>query len=118
MSKKKAFMARQGDVLVWQDKRQGDASKGSTEIPREDGAIVLAHGEVTGHTHAIRVPGVCHLRAEGLHAEAVNVTALLVESDSVPLVHEEHDTIAIPAGRYHVIQQEEYTAEEYRNVCD
>jgi hypothetical protein len=108
------FQARQGDVLVWQD----DCATGTTEIPREDGAVVLAHGEVTGHTHAIRVPGVCHLRAEGIHAEALNVTALLVEAESVPLVHEEHATIAIPAGRHHVIIQEEYSPEEYRNVAD
>ena len=110
----KQFQARQGDVLVWQD----DEATGTVEIPREDGAVVLAHGEVTGHTHAIRVPGVCHLRAEGIHAEAINVTALLVEADSVALVHEEHATISIPAGRHHVIIQEEYSPEEYRNVAD
>ena len=114
MKKTTKFQARQGDILVWQDER----STGAIEIPREDGAVVLAHGEVTGHSHAIRVPGVCHLRAEGIHAEATNVTALLVEEANVPLTHEEHATVHIPAGRHFVIIQEEYAPEEYRNVAD
>lgn len=110
-----SFQARQGDVLVMADER----AHGTTEIARENGDVILAHGEVTGHAHAIRVPGVCHLRAEGIHEDAMAVTtALLVEADSVPLTHEEHATVEIPKGRSFVIQQEEYTPEEYRNVLD
>lgn len=104
------FQARQGDVLVW----NVDGIEATEEITREDGAVVLAHGEVTGHKHQIREPGVYHLRREGIHA----YTVLRVDSDTVDLVHEEHATIAIPAGKHAVIIQEEYTAEDYRPVND
>ena len=34
------------------------------------------------------------------------------------LVHEEHDTLALPAGTYSVIRQREYTPEGLRDVQD
>lgn len=45
---RKTFCARQGDVLIWSD---GKPIAASVEIPREEGAVILAHGEVTGHKH-------------------------------------------------------------------
>lgn len=126
--KKTAWSIRQGDVLVWTD---GEPIQTGAEIPREDGSVVLTHGEVTGHKHQIREPGVCHLRAEGIHERAISsVTALLVETDHAGLAHEEHrlDECAggvpgtgatpIPRGAYFVIRQSEYEPEEYRNVAD
>lgn len=113
MSKKKqsVWSARQGDVLIWSD---GKPIAAMSEIPREAGAVVLAHGEVTGHKHQIRDPGVCHLRAEGTHP----YTVLRVTDDVVSLVHEEHATITIPRGDYFCLIQEEYAPEDYRNVLD
>jgi hypothetical protein len=108
-SKAVAFQARQGDVLIWEQPIEGDQ-----EVTREDGAVVLAHGEVTGHKHQIREPGVCHLRREGVSA----YTVIRVDSETVDLVHEEHGTISIPKGKHAVIIQEEYAPEEYRNVND
>ncbi len=42
---------RQGDVLVIRRRRV--AADRLRPIAREDGRIVLAHGEATGHAHAI-----------------------------------------------------------------
>ncbi len=45
-------MSRQGDVLIIpiSDKK---VSKSAKKLPRDNGRVVLAHGEVTGHAHAI-----------------------------------------------------------------
>jgi hypothetical protein len=98
---------RQGDVLLIRD----DTADGKEEIPRDRGRVVLAYGEVTGHAHAIRNPNVCQLRNEG-H------TVLVVADAMALLEHEEHATIELPAGKYRVTIQQEYTPEEYRNVAD
>lgn len=86
---KAPFMVRQGDVLVFAGTKPPAIT---TEVPRENGAVVLAHGEVTGHTHAIREPGVCMLRAEGLGDRWLNVSVTSL------LQHEEHGTIELPGG--------------------
>lgn len=44
---------RQGDVLVVPAAAVPD---GATPLEREGGRVVLAHGEVTGHAHAISAP--------------------------------------------------------------
>jgi hypothetical protein len=43
-------MFRQGDVMLVPVKEIPD---GLVEVPRENGRIVLAHGEATGHAHVI-----------------------------------------------------------------
>ncbi len=45
------FHVRQGDVLVLEI---DDIPKDARRVPRDDGRVVLAYGEVTGHAHAIR----------------------------------------------------------------
>ena len=44
---------RQGDVLI-SSIEESTIPKDATDIAREDGAIVLATGDATGHAHAIR----------------------------------------------------------------
>jgi len=41
---------RQGDVLL---RRVEHIPENVTPVPRENGRIILAHGEATGHAHAI-----------------------------------------------------------------
>jgi hypothetical protein len=73
-------------------------------IARDNGRLVLAYGEVTGHAHVIDAP----------ESEAVLLTAaenerfLRLMADTT-LSHEEHSALAIPAGTYKVIQQEQFT---------
>lgn len=55
MTTKNRTTHRQGDVLV---ERVSKTPATLTEIPREAGRIVLAHGEATGHAHALDAPDV------------------------------------------------------------
>lgn len=98
---------RQGDVMI---RKIGSIPHWAAPVPREHGRVVLAHGEVTGHSHAI-ASRFAHLVAKGarryLHAEK-----------SVVLRHEEHAEIRLPAGNYEVTIQREYEPGAIRNVAD
>jgi len=83
----------------------------TTEIRPEQGRVVLAHGEVTGHSHSIS-PQEATLYSDGA------VTELEVKAAMAMLEHQEHGTIALPKGRYRVIRQREYSPEAIRNVAD
>jgi hypothetical protein len=92
---------RQGDVLL---RRVDDIPMTLTLVPREDGRIVLAHGEVTGHAHAIDAP-----EDEAALLTADDHRRFLRLVRDVDLRHEEHDPISLPAGNYQVIRQREWT---------
>ncbi len=98
----------QGDVMI-----QKVASKPKTKVlPLHNGAIVLAFGEVTGHSHKIDNPAGCAL-LEPLERtaddEILNVRFLeIMESSGVDIVHEEHDTIHLDPGIYRISLQREY----------
>lgn len=133
MAKKRAtkkvttFMARQGDVLIMAIEAP---SKLGAEVSRENGRLVLAHGESTGHAHAIA--GSCHLymdeqRPVSTEDAATMVARLggglipdrvLVCDAPVELRHEEHATVTIPAGAYKIRIQREYSPGALRNVAD
>lgn len=100
---------RQGDVLIV---AVDNIPKGLKEVPREAGRIVLAHGEATGHAHAIT--GEATLYGTDLENRFLEVLA----DGGVELIHEEHATIALPRGMYQLIRQREYTPEADRWVAD
>jgi hypothetical protein len=111
--------ARQGDVFLMRVDRD---TNGAVELPREGGAIVLAHGEVTGHAHKIREPGVAFLRQEGAAFDLIRVT-----EEGCTLKHElpgggqaDHDPIHLAPGTYERrIQSEwDYLGEMARQVAD
>jgi hypothetical protein len=91
---------RQGDVLLI--RRQGPPAAKGRKVPREDGRIVLAHGEVTGHAHAI----------EADHAELYEASDgtrwLEVSGEPATLTHEEHGAVTLDPGIYEVRRQREY----------
>lgn len=97
-------MKRQGDILlVPVEKLPGKL----VEVPRQNGRIVLAEGEATGHLHAIEDAEALFL-AEDL--ELVEGRFLMVEAEAgVSLEHPEHDTITLDPGLYEVRRQREYT---------
>lgn len=110
MSKKKVpFQIRQGDVFV---EAIESVPKKVSPVPKEDGRVVLAHGEATGHAHAF--------------SRSAKVTMVRDETDRrfmrmggvSALGHEEHGAIELPAGRYEVIRQVEYSPEAIRQVED
>lgn len=101
-------MYRQGDVLI---ERVTQINR-DQPMKREDGKVILAHGEVTGHAHAIADEDVHQFAAEA------GVTFLEIKEAVALLKHEEHGTIELPQGRYRVTRQREYSPEEIRNVAD
>lgn len=104
MSKKLTFLqpGRQGDVLLVPVKRHPEAT--GTPLRDPDGSTVLARGEVTGHRHRFAPGSATELRA----TTTADFTLLDVGPDGGQLVHEEHSTVPVPAGRYEVRIQREY----------
>lgn len=115
---------RQGDVLLIPF--DGRVPKGAKVVPLDGQRIVLAHGEVTGHAHAIR------LRPEQIVGEAIKRAQayarlwetsggdryLEVVGEPVELTHEEHTAHTIAPGIYRLPTQVEYTPSELRRVID
>lgn len=101
---------RQGDVLVRQVE---EIPTGLRTVPRDNGRVILAYGEVTGHAHAVEGD------VEFLAADLADLEDrfLRVEAEA-QVVHEEHDTITLPPGNYRVVRQREYTPEAIRTVAD
>jgi hypothetical protein len=93
-------MFRQGDVLLIAVDALPEARL--TLVPREDDRVVLAHGELTGHAHALFDPGAALFRREGTDEHF-----LRLDREST-LSHEEHDPIVLREGVYRVIRQREY----------
>lgn len=104
-------MYRQGDVLIV---AVNSIPVKVESVAREDGRVVLAHGEVTGHAHAIKDEHAALFRDPKLAAIFMHV------SGDVPVMleHDEHDTITIPPGNYQIVRQREYSPEAIRNVAD
>lgn len=127
MSCKKKLMIqiRQGDVFLQQIAK---LPEGCAEVPLERGRIVLMHGEVTGHAHAIAdwvgaekiakdAIGLAGRRARLL--QVADGTRYLEVGEIVSLIHEEHTTHLIPPGFYELPVQMEHTSEHVvRQVAD
>jgi hypothetical protein len=92
---------RQGDILLVPVEELPDGLK---EVPCEDGKIVLAEGEATGHLHAIESEEATFL---AIDLDDIEGRFLAVEAD-VELTHPEHDTIGLAPGNYEVRRQLEY----------
>jgi len=117
----------QGDIIIELIKQTPQAaSKVGAANGREtgidqDGSIVLARGEVTGHRHRFTGDsGVALFRDDGLARDVPDGLYIgHVKLDRpADLVHEEHDTITLPAGTYRIRRQREWTAEHARIVAD
>ena len=100
---------RQGDVLLvrvdddpehFRERRRHSLHP----IPRERGRLVLAHGEVTGHAHVVESEEASLVSEE----QAQELFLLVHGTESVALVHEEHEALDIPPGAYRVVRQREY----------
>jgi hypothetical protein len=104
----KKTMFRQGDVLIMSVKRVN----GLSEVARETGRIVLAHGKATGHAHAIASMDATLFMDEKMLNRYLDVKAQVV------LDHEEHTRLELPRGFYEVKRQREYRPEGLRQVAD
>ena len=122
MKKQRTQQYRQGDILIERIKKLPDTAP----IEKENGRVILAHGEVTGHAHEIETPTLAtlHEMKEAVRllgdlpgSEAMTKTGLVL-SDDTGLVHQEHSRIPLEKGDYIVTRQREYTPTEIRNVAD
>jgi hypothetical protein len=104
---------RQGDVLLIPATNIPDNRR---PVPRENGLVILAHGEITGHHHAILDQQVELVTTD--QANELRMWLTVTAPEPVALTHQEHDTIMLPPGDYEVRRQREYTPEELRNVQD
>lgn len=129
--KQSAKIVRQGDVLLI---AVSSLPSAVTKKVRENGRVVLAHGEVTGHSHSIVEKKVIHydapdavqaaealLASVGLNREltVANAPTFLSVEAPAEIVHEEHGTIPLETGTYVVIRQREWSdSDEPRQVAD
>lgn len=102
---------RQGDVLV---ESIAAMPKQLKSVAREGGRLILAHGKVTGHSHAISTAK-CELFTR--KAEP-GVLYLKVGAAKALLKHDEHSAITLAKGNYRVIRQREFSAAAVRRVED
>jgi len=100
---------RQGDILLVPVENLPD---GLTEVPREEGKIVLAEGEATGHLHMIEAPEATFLATDLGEIEGrylvIEAQAATADAAGVALEHPEHDTVTLEPGNYEVRRQREY----------
>lgn len=119
--------ARQGDVaLLYTDKKVA----GKKALPREKGRLVLAHGEVTGHTHGIDAKGAKLYLDDATIARPDMMARLLTLGGGVmpdaelrapagtEITHDEHGPVVTKERGYTVRRQIEYSPAELRSVAD
>jgi hypothetical protein len=111
---------RQGDVLI----EAIAAIPANAKKQNGSKAVILAHGEVTGHHHQLETKDPADWWKEGEIATTNAKPSTLVGEIFLALpqggmvTHQEHSTIELPAGNYRVVRQREYSPEEIRNVQD
>lgn len=103
---------RQGDVLVREVSTKEFSRRSGAEVATENGRIILARGEATGHNHSIDArmgrmfedsrPGICYL---------------LLDEPGL-LEYQEHPPISLPKGVYEVIRQRECEPRQHRDVVE
>ncbi|TAN04073.1 MAG: hypothetical protein EPN36_10160 [Rhodanobacteraceae bacterium] len=101
------YLYGQGDVLLKQVSQLPSKAVPAANTRR----IVLAHGEATGHVHAVDVSDAQEFRL-GMARRFIKVVRGAI------VTHEEHAAIPLPPGIYEVVQQREYSPEAIRNVED
>jgi hypothetical protein len=100
----------QGDIIL---ERVDDATPVSPVSRDQDGAVVLARGELTGHRHAFYGYGVTMFRDDALSRDMppqLYLGHVRIDVPSAELRHEEHAAIELPAGTYRVRRQREWDA--------
>lgn len=105
--KKQQQQYRQGDVFIER------IAKLPSNLKQQQGRIILAYGEVTGHAHEIKNKNTARI----YHDE--NMATILEVIEALALLeHQEHGTVELEKGIYKIFCQREYSPEEIRNVAD
>jgi hypothetical protein len=82
-------------------------------VPSAGDRVIVALGELTGHAHAFAADAVRLFREAGTGRSFFDIG-----DAGAALVHEEHDPIRVPEGRYELKRQREYTPQRPRYVAD
>lgn len=91
---------RQGDILLTQVEA---APKQARKIAADNGRVILAHGEVTGHHHSIAA-------THGALLETERGERYLTIKKATPLEHQEHSPHWLQENEvYHVTRQREFS---------
>ena len=99
------MLYRHGDVLLDEVPEVPASAR-----PRD--GVVLAYGEMTGHSHRVEPR-----EAAELYQHDTSLY-LRVTGQPATLLHEEHGPIELRPGVYRVWRQREYTPREIRVVVD
>jgi hypothetical protein len=99
------MLYRHGDVLI------ASVPSLPSHANKRSG-MILARGEITGHSHRVQEIGAAQLYDFNLE------TFLEVKASIATLVHEEHKPIELPQGIYRVWMQREYTPAAIVQVRD
>lgn len=105
--KNKPTQLRQGDVLLT---RIATIPADAKKQPAENGRIILAYGEATGHHHSVDIDAADWWKNGDEQFVDVKV--------ATQVVHQEHAPINLTPGRYKITRQREYSPEAIRNVAD
>ena len=120
MNKTDCHHYRQGDVLIERIATIPTAAEKQSKSSR----IILAHGEVTGHHHALETADPADWWKAGEISTANEKPATLDGELFVSLpsggvvTHQEHSEIKLPPGNYRITRQREYSPEANRDVED
>lgn len=112
---KAPWSVRQGDVLIIRL-----PAKAGAPVAQEPGRVVLAHGEATGHSHALLDDRASLYEIEDKTAVGDAIWSRLLriaEKAGAPpaqVVHEEHGPHELEAGDYVVLLPRVYHPEELR----
>lgn len=96
---------RQGDVLL---RKIAKLPEHLVTVSRDNGRVVLANGERTGHAHAFSSSRVAMFKDTGTGSGQHTYITVSGEKNAL-LTHEEHPKIAVPPGDYEVVVQREET---------
>lgn len=102
---------RQGDVVLDPIDR---LPAGLTRIQPRNGRLIVAEGEVTGHTHALVLEA--DTAELWLDEKAGAIYARIMAP--TPLTHEEHAVQTIQPGIYRYLPEVEYSPQELRRSTD
>jgi hypothetical protein len=91
-------IVRQGDILLVP---VSEAPATAAPVEAENGRLILARGEVTGHHHSIAMSE----RVALFREDGSGGGLFLFASGPVSLEHQEHTALAVEPGAYEVRQQ-------------
>ena len=113
-----ATIFAQGDILL---ERVSDVVPDPrAAVPRTDGLVVIAEGELTGHRHSIS-ENLTFFRDDALARDVPDplyLGHLVVDAPSADLVHQEHAPITLLKGTYRVRRQRELAPADAWLVAD